>query len=467
MRFNSWKMLLCSIIPAILWFSPAPPGLANTAWHLFAIYVGAILGLMLRPFPEPVVLLIAISMSSILLGNISVLLGGYANSVTWLVFAAFMVGTAFVETGLGRRIAYVLIDKLGHSSLGLGYVAAFTDLALSPATPSNTARTGGIVYPIIRSIAITLDSEPGPTSRKIGAYLTLSLYQICLTTGYIFMTALSPNLLMVSFADSILNVKIDWMMWFKAAVVPGMLILILIPFVVHKLYPPELSSIDNKSLARKGLAELGPMSRREKLLAVFFVLAILGWATGTITKLDATAVAICFLAAALAFDVISWKSLTSADGAWTILIWYGGIIGLANGLAKLKFFDWMAKLLADNFSFTGYNQIVVLGGLLFFSLIIRYFFASMAAYVTTMIPVFFTLGLVAQVPPVPLVFLICFSAAYGSLLTHYGGAAGAVLFAPGYVDQITWWKVGAVIVTISYVINLGVGLPYWRLLGFW
>lgn len=462
-----WKSLVCIAIPAFIVLMPAPAGLAPGAWTLFAIYVGAILGLMLRPFPEPVVLLAAISISSVTLDNISVILGGYANSVTWLVFAAFMVGTAFVETGLGRRIAYVLIGKLGKTSLGLGYVAAFTDLALSPATPSNTARTGGIVYPIIRSVAVTLESEPGPTSRRIGAYLTLTLYQVCLTTGYIFMTALSPNLLMVSFASSILKVQIDWMLWFKAAVIPGMTILLLIPLVVYKLYPPELKEIDNKQLAKRGLAELGPMSAREKTLALLFVLAVLGWATGTITKLDATAVAICFLAAALVGGVVSWKSLVGSEGAWSILIWYGGIIGLSNGLAKAKFFDWMAKLLSNTLDFSGYSSVAILGGLLFFSLIVRYFFASMAAYVTTMIPVFFTIGLVAQVPAIPLVFLICFSAAYGSLLTHYGGAAGAVLFAPGYVGQGIWWKVGAAIVTISYIVNMGIGLPYWKLIGLW
>lgn len=462
-----WRSLICVAVPVIIILLPVPAGLTGGAWKLFAVYVGAILGLMLRPFPEPVVLLTAVSISSLMLNNISIILGGYANSVTWLVFAAFMVGTAFVETGLGRRIAYILIGKMGRSSLGLGYVAAFTDLALSPATPSNTARTGGIVYPIIRSIAVTLGSEPGPTSRKIGAYLTLTLYQVCLTTGYIFMTALSPNLLMVSFAANILKVQVDWMMWFKAAVVPGMTVLLLIPWVVHKLYPPELTTIDNKALAAKGLAELGPMSIREKILAVLFILAILGWATGTITKFDATAIAICFLAAALIGGVVSWKSLASSESAWTILIWYGGIIGLADGLAKAKFFDWMAKLLANNLSFAGYSPVVILGGLLFFSLIIRYFFASMAAYVTSMIPVFLTIGLVAQVPPLPLIFLICFSAGYGSLLTHYGGAAGAVLFAPGYVDQVTWWKVGAVIVAMSYAINMGIGLPYWKLIGLW
>jgi len=464
---KAWKGIVCIAVPIAIIMSPTPNGLTNEAWKLFAIYVGSILGLMLRPVPEPIVLLTAVSISGLLLNNMKLVMSGYANSVTWLVFAAFSVGTAFVETGLGKRIAYILIGKAGQTSLRLGYVEALTDLILSPATPSILARTGGIVYPIFRSIAVTLGSEPGATSRRIGAYLSLTLYQISLTTGYMFMTALSVNMLMTSFASKITKVQIDWFTWFKAAVVPSMIMLLIIPWVVYKLYPPEITKIDNKPLAAKGLAELGPMSRREKILGSLFILAIIGWATGTITHIDATAVAMCFLSASLLTGVISWESILQSKGAWTIFIWYGGIVGLADELAKAKFFDWVAKLLSNNVDFVGYDPIVILGGVILVSILIRYLFASVAGFVTTMMPVMFTVGIVAQVPLVPLVLLSCFSAAYGGLVTHYGGGVGPVLFAPGYVDQVTWWKIGAVIVAISYVVHMGIGLPYWKLIGLW
>jgi len=464
---ENWKLAVCILIPMGIAMLPPPSGLETKAWYLFALYIGAILGLMLRPLPEPAVILIVLGLSSVVLRNTNSLLAGYANSVTWLVFSAFMVGAAFVETGLGRRIAYVLIGKFGSSSLGLGYVAALTDLIISPATPSNTARTGGIVYPIFRSIAITLNSEPGPSARVIGAYLSLLLYEISLTTSYIFLTAVAPNGLIASFASKILKVQMDWMTWFQAAAVPGIICLLIIPWLVHKMYPAQIGKIDNKRIAAEGLSELGPISRNEIILIALFFLAIAGWATGSITKIDATAVAIAFLAACLFTRIITWEKIVASKNAWSTLIWYGGIIGLADSLARVKFFDWMAKLLGSTLDFSGVNPLVVLTVLLFFSVAIRYFFASMAAYVTTMIPVFFTIGLVAQVPIMPLAFLISFSAAYGSLTTHYGGACGAVLYGPGYVDQITWWKVGGAVCIVSMLVHLLIGLPYWRFLGYW
>lgn len=461
------KIGLPILIPLVLLLMAPPAGLSLPAWRLFALYIGAILGLMLRPAPEPAVMLIVIAISSIFFKNTAVVLAGFASTTAWLVFSAFMLGQAFVETGLGKRIAYLLIDKFGRTTLGLGYVAAVTDMIISPATPSNTARTGGLVYPIFRSIAVTLDSHPGPTSRRLGAYLSLLIYQISITTASMFLTASAVNLLATTFAKSILKVEISWLMWAQGIFPVSLLMLIMLPYIIYKLYPPELKEIDNHAIAQKGLKEMGPITRREKTLAVLFVLAVIGWATGTITKIDATAVAIGFVAACLATGVVNWGQLLASHGAWSTLMWYGAIISFADGLTKAGFFAWLTKVLAANISFAGYSPYVIIIGLMALSLPTRYFFASQAPFNTTMLPLFFTLGAVAGVPPIPLAFALGAFATYGCLLTHYGNAVAPVLFGPGYVDQATWWKIGTLITLLSGVVFMTVGMAYWKLLGWW
>jgi DASS family divalent anion:Na+ symporter len=455
------------LVPVAILLIPAPAGLPILAWKLFAIYIGAILGMMLRPVPEAAVLLVAIGVSSIWLKNTDVALAGFSNPTTWLVFSAFMLGQAFIETGLGRRIAFLLIGKLGRTTLGLGYVAAFTDLIISPATPSNTARTGGLVYPIFRSLAVTLGSEPGPTSGLIGGYLSLLMYQISITTAHVFLTASATNLIVTSFAKTILGVDVSWMQWAQAIAPIALLILLLLPLIVYMLYPPEIKHIDNRSISQRGLSEMGPTTRREKTLAWLFGLALVGWATGSITKIDATAIAVGFVAACLITGVVSWNSLAGAKGAWSILMWYGGIIGLASGLAKAGFFTWLTKVISRNFSFAGYSTFTVLLILVLLSCGVRYFFASLAPFCTTFIPVLFTIGLVANVPKWPLIFLMGAASEFGCLLTHYSNAVAPVLFSPGYVDQATWWKVGHIVALISGIIYMTLGLGYWKLLGLW
>jgi DASS family divalent anion:Na+ symporter len=356
---------------------------------------------------------------------------------------------------------------LGRTTLGLGYVAAFTDLIISPATPSNTARTGGLVYPIFRSLAVTLGSEPGPTSRLIGGYLSLLLYQISITTAHVFLTASATNLLVTSFAKTILNVEVTWMQWAQAIAPIALLVLLLLPLIVYWLYPPKIKHIDNRTISARGLAEMGPTTRREKTLSWLFALALVGWATGNITKIDGTAVALGFVAACLITGVVNWNSLVSAKGAWSILMWYGGIIGMADALAKAGFFTWLTKVISRNFSFAGYSTFTILLILLLLSCGVRYFFASLAPFCTTFIPVLFTLGLVANVPKWPLIFLMGAASEFGCLLTHYSNAVAPVLFSPGYVDQATWWKVGHIIAFVCGVIYMTLGLGYWKLLGLW
>ncbi len=142
-------------------------------------------------------------------------------------------------------------------------------------------------------------------------------------------------------------------------------------------------------------------------------------------------------------------------------------MGLSGILAKNKFFVWLAKVFGETFDFSGVNQVLVLGFLLIISILVRYVFASMGAYVAAFIPVLFTVGLLAKAPAIPLMLLIAASSAYGCLLTHYGGAVGPVMFGTGYVPQKTWWKLGAIINVFDSVVFMTVGLLFWKVLGLW
>lgn len=461
------KGLVCLAVPAAILTVPVPQGLSADAWQLFAFYIGAIAGLVLRPLPEPVVLLAAMAAVSVFFKKTGVALAGFASPTAWLVFSAFLVGQCFVETGLGRRIAYYLIGKMGRTPLRLGYVAAITDAVLSPATPSNTARTAGLVFPIFQSVVVTLGSHPGETARKIGAYMMLMLYQVSLVTSCFFITANANHALTLSFAKNVMNVEITWMQWAMAMVPPGLLFLAVVPWLMYKLYPPTMTAIDNQEISARGLDEIGPMTAREKKLATLFILAILGWATGSITRIDTTAVAIAFMTSCLLTGVVSWNALLKSQGAWSTFIWYAGIISFADGLARAKFFDWLGKKIGATANFAGMDAMTVLMGILVISVAVRYFFASSAAYVSSFMPVLMTFGLAAKLSPVLLTFVLAASSMLGSLLTHYGNGAGPVLFGAGYVDQATWWKNGHIMAVLGLSAYLLIGLPLWKMMGIW
>ena len=171
--------LIVIAVGLIIWFSPVPTGVKKEAWHLLAIFVATIIGLILTPLPQGAMVIIGVMVTGFTQTlNVGMVLSGFANSTVWLIVSAFLLTRAFIKTGLGRRIAYLFIRTFGRKTLGLSYAIAASDLVLAPATPSNTARSGGIIYPIVRGMASTFGSEPGESARKIGSFLMMAEYQV-------------------------------------------------------------------------------------------------------------------------------------------------------------------------------------------------------------------------------------------------------------------------------------------------
>ena len=466
---NSLPMAIWIAIPAALLMMPCPEGLKPEAWTMLAFYVMAILGMILRPIAEPAALLVTIGIYSLLFGGtaVSASVAGYGSGTVWLVFSACLVSRAFVETGLGRRMAYLLIDRFGRTPLGLGYVAAFADLIIAPATPSNTARSGGIIYPILRSIAVTLGSEPGPTAKKIGSYLSLVSNGVSLSTASMFLTSSAPILLVFSFGKDVLGVEISWGTYALAAFPPCFIFMMLVPYLYYRITPPEIKVIDNKNIAKAGLAELGPITRQEKTLLGLFVFALAAWATSNWTGINNTAVALAFVGGTLLFNVTSWDAMLKEKNAWNTFIWYGAILGLAGGLSRLGFFKWLGEIVVTYVNFSGLGPCTVMALLIFSSLPLRYVFASAAAYVGTMIPVYMMLAQAGAVPPMLAAVSLASTIILGSFVTHFAQGASTVIYAGGYVDQKTWWGTGAFVAPLANVIVLALGFPWWKMIGIW
>ena len=466
MKDKLWRVAVMAAIVAIAWFGGTPEGLKPQVWQLFGIYLATIVGLVLKPFPVPITVLLGVATSSILLSNTKDVLAGYSNTALWLIFAAFALSVAFGKTGLGHRIAYHLVRLFGSTTLRLGYVTAFLDLILSPATPSNTARAAGIVYTINLSIAEAVGSYPGETAKKAGAYLLQNGYFATKVTSFLFATAMAPNYLALDFITKLTGVSLNWAQWAAAMFVPGFIMLMLIPLIGYMYERPSVKDIDNKKIAADGLAELGPMKASEKGLIVIALLAITGWILPTFDiKIDATAVAIVAMIATFVCGIISWDDLLKTKAAWNTLIWFGGILGLSSALTKGKFFEWLAKYLEAHMNF-GLDPFMMLILISIISVVVRYFFASGTAYISAMLPVFLIVGINAGIDPTLLAFIMIGTNAYGGSVTHYGAAPGPIIFSAGYNNVKDWWTVGLISAVVCLVLNYVIGIPWWKITGF-
>ncbi len=464
---NMVRSLVVLVIGAAIWFTPVPAGLKPEAWKLMAIFVSTILGFILQPLPIGSLAFISVTFTA-LSGVLkpAEALSGFSNGTIWLIVSAFLFAKGFIKTGLGRRIAYVLIRALGDSTLKLGYTIVLSDLIISPATPSNTARAGGILFPIVKSLSTAFGSEPGSTARRVGAYLMQTAYQGNTITSAMFMTAMAGNPLIASLAANTLKINISWGLWATAALVPGLLSIIVVPYLLYKFYPPEVKKTpEAKALAAKELELMGAMSRGEKIVAAVFVGALVLWSTSQYTKLDATVVAMLAVTVMMITKVLEWKDVLTETGAWDTLIWMGALIGLADYLSKLGFIPWFAKLVSASMVGVPWMQAFVI--LLVIYMYAHYGFASLVAHITAMYAAFAAVAVAAGAPA----FLVALALAYMSnlcmSLTHYAAGPAPIYFGAGYVDQGTWWKIGFLVSVVNMIIWVGIGSFWWKLLGLW
>ena len=391
---------------------------------------------------------------------------GLGNGTIWLIVCAFFLSRAFIKTGFGRRIAYVIIKLIGRSSLTLGYSIALSELVVSPAMPSATARGGGVFYPIVRSLSEAFGSQPGPSSRKIGAYLMQVGYHTDATTCMMFLTSMAGNPLCVGLAASAVGVEITWTNWALAAIVPGLISLALVPWVVSLLSPPEIKAIPNaRELAEKELAAMGPMSKDEKVLAFVFVMCLVLWATGSWTHLGATPIAMLAIAIMLIAKVLSWQDILSEKGAYDAMFWMGGLMSLATALGKSGFITWVAKDTAEIIGSAGLGWIASFLIVILFYTYSHYCFASVTARISAMYAAFVAVAAACGTPALMAALTFGFFANCPISLTHYGNGCGPVYFGAGYVSQGEWWRNGFVICTMNVVIWLTIGMAWWKVIG--
>ena len=466
------KLAVIVLIPIILWFTTPPAGLSAEAWRLFGFYIAGILGLILKPYPIQIILLSVLSASALFMDNAKDILAGYGSTALWMIIAAFSLSVAFGKTGLGHRVAYHLIRAFGSTVLRLGYVTALLDLILSPATPSNTARAAGIVYPINLSIAESIGSYPGDTAKRGGSFILMNGYFVTKITSFMFLTAMAPNVLALDFVTKITGLTMNWVEWAVALAIPGLVMLIFVPLVGYWIDRPEAVKIDNKKLADEGLAKLGAMKMSEKILAVVFILALLGWAWPSIGyffpaiafDLSPTAVALVAMTVVFLSGIITWEDMVQTKAVWNTFIWFGAILGLSTALTKAKFFAWLATFMQTNLALDVSPLVVVLI-LSAISVVIRYLFASSTAYIASMLPVFLTVGMAAGVNPVMFGLVLLATNAFGGLVTHYGASPGPIIYSAGYNNLKEWWTAGGILAVLSWILLFVIGIPWWTFIG--
>jgi L-tartrate/succinate antiporter len=391
-------------------------------------------------------------------------LSGFVDSTVWLIFVAYMFAMGYEKTGLGRRIALLLMKALGGKALGLGFATACADLMLAPFIPSNTARSAGTVYPVVKNIPPMYGSLPEKDPRKIGAYLMWICIASTSVTSSMFDTGLAPNLLALNLMKSApgvtdpATVAISWMDWFWCMLPGGVILFLLVPLITYVIYPPTQKIFsETPKWAAEELKKLGPVSTKEILMGIMALIALLLWIFAD-KHLNATMVALVVLCLMIVTDVINWDDVISNKGAWNTLVWFATLVAMASGLARVGFLAWLSKIFASYL--VGASPLVILFGLLALFYFARYFFASLTAHTTALMPILLAVGAAAGLAIRLLGMMLAASLGIMGILTPYGTGPSPVYYNTGYIEKKTFWIFGSVYGFIFFVVY-AVFAMYW------
>ncbi|KAK4254898.1 hypothetical protein QN277_007974 [Acacia crassicarpa] len=465
------KPLLASIATGvILWFAPVPDGVSKNAWQLLAIFLGTIVGIISQPLPLGAVAILGLGVSVLTKTlTFAAAFSGFGDPIPWLICLAFFFARGFIKTGLGNRIAYQFVSLFGSSSLGLGYSLVFSEALLAPAIPSVSARAGGIFLPLVKSLCVACGSNVGDgTENKLGSWLMLTCFQTSVISSAMFLTAMAANPLCATLTANSINQTIGWLDWAKAAIVPGLVSLVLVPLILYVIYPPTVkASPDAPKLAREKLQQMGPMTTAEKTMAITLFLTVGLWIFGGALKVDAVSAAILGLSVLLITGVVTWKECLAEGVAWDTLTWFAALIAMAGYLNKYGLISWFSQTVVKFVGGLGLSWQLSFGILVLLYFYSHYFFASGAAHIGAMFTAFLSVASALGTPPFFGAIVLSFLSNLMGGLTHYGIGSAPVFFGANYVPLAKWWGYGFLISIVNIIIWLGVGGVWWKAIGLW
>ena len=432
---------------------------------MFIIFASTILSVLIRAIPMSTSVLIGLLLSIIFnLMPLKVALMGFGDSTTWLVVIAFLIAGVIIDTGLGKRIALICIQELGKSVTGLGYAICTTELILGPLVPSNTARGGGIIAPIVDSISRSLGSEPKKNPRVAGEYLHLVGAHANLITAAMFLTGMAANPIISRAALDVYGIEFDWSTWALGSIIPGLIGLAGLPIFLKYFSKPTIGSIENvRADIKLRIKELGPWSFREMAMVLILLLMLILWTTKSYHTMGTTTVALFGLVMLLILNIATWNQLVKNYKAWDTLIWLGGLLTMATGLKNNGFISWISESM--NSTLVGvepFTLLVLLAMIYFYSM---YVFSMLTAHIVALGSTIMVVASGTDLNPFLVVGVIAYISSLCGCLTNYSTGPVIIYFGNGYSKPSNWFKIGFFISLYHIIVWFVFGTIWWKYIG--
>ena len=471
------------VVLAIIALMPTPSGLPVAGQYMLGILAFAVIIWMTEAVSYPVSAFIITTLTAFMLGlapsvadptkilgtskALTMALGGFSNTAWALVGGALFLAAAMTKTGLDKRIALLILSKVGSKTNRILAGVIFCGFALAFFIPSTTARVSCLV-PIVMGIIIAFGV---PLKSRFAAVLMIAVAQADSLWNVGIKTAAAQNMVAVSFIEKQLGVNISWLDWFIAAAPFSAIMSVVLYFVLLKMIPPEKMEIEGgKEIVANALKELGPMRPDEKKLMTISLILLFFWSTEKIVHpfdtatTTITAIMLMFIPS---IGIMSWKDCQNRI-PWGTLALFGVGISLGSALLATKAGPWLANYIVGIFGLHTAAAMTILAILSAFLIIIHLGFASATGLAAAMIPIIISILQSVKTPGINVVgltMILQYVVSFGMILP-VNAPQNMVAYGTDTFEVRDFVRTGIPLTVVAYVLILILGATYWKWLGY-
>jgi sodium-dependent dicarboxylate transporter 2/3/5 len=477
-------IIISSLIMMIgLIMLPTPEGLSVAGHRTLAIMAFVVIMWITEAIPAGVSAITLIAMFIFFLGfapaqgvsgaplgtvkAIPLALSGFTSSGWTFVATGMFMATAITSTGFEKRLAYLILRMVGTRIKEIIAGFMLVTYLLTFIIPSVTARAAALV-----PIALGLNTAFGlPLNSNINKALLLCAGMLPSCTGAGILSGSALNPVIVTMLVNVGQPNLGWLDWFIYMFPYTAVIGIIFYFLVTRMHKFEFDELPGgKEYLNKYIADLGPISSREKKIIIIMALTILLWGTDKIHGIDAASVSVLTVLAMICpyIGVSTWNEL-SKKVDWTSILLFGAGLSMATLVTNTGAASWLAKMTLVQFG-VGTLPVPLMSLIIFlFVFIFRFGFASITSCFTTIIPAILGFLTALQNPSIPITGVVLAVVLLGGAtnILPVNSSSGIVAYSTGAFETKDMVKIGIPVTIAVFVLIMVFMFTYWPLVGLW
>ncbi|MFQ5822590.1 MAG: SLC13 family permease [bacterium] len=449
------------LISVILFFViiclPTPQDLSPEGQKSLAIFVVCILLWVTHALPLMITSLLAVILFP-LTGVLSTVesYSLFGNRAIFFILGAFILASAIMRSGLSTRLALLALRNFGKSpkSLMLGFLSFSAFLSFWMSEHAVAAMMFPIVFEVVDSLKLM------PPHSRYGRGLFLAMTWGCIVGGIATFLGGARAPLAIGILQQTTSLSIDFVHWALAALPTVIFMIVIVYFVLIKVFSPEIQDI-NKALVilkRKQL-RMGHISPKEQAIGVLMLITIFLWIFYG-EKLGLANIAIAAVVIAFVFRLLDWKEVEE-DVNWGIFLMYGGAICLGFAMEMTGAAHWIADKTLGYFVHSAWGLILTIS---FISLFLTEAISN-TAVVAMMMPL--ALGFATDLKLDPRIVTLALTIPSGlAFQLPMGTPATAIAFSSGFVGLKDTIITGLILKICAWIIfSLSIYI-LWPFIGF-